>query len=462
MGIEVALFSELPPVRSGVAEYTHVLARELSRRGYRVTVYTETPVSTSPAEYSISHGRSLRYQGLPPHAVPLYQIGNFPAARKILPFVLTYPGILTLHDLFIGYNRLRDYGRVFMKDEWADEFDTVLGKPLGNRLTWLIERGVGLAYIPRFLPLYESLLRASFRVIAHNPDAARELRGTPWGTRVRFIPMGLWNSPQTRRPGVERIRNWRRSLNLPEGALVFGMFGILSRYKRVPSVFAVIKALRDSGTPAYLLCMGHAGDGPDVRTLAVQYGVQEYVRVCLNASREAYILGLFACDVGLSLRFPPMGECSLSTLEMMAAGLPVIMLQHRYNAHFPPGTCIRIPPTRELPELVQAARFLAACPSSRREVGIKAARYAINHHRLETMIEGYAGLIEEFHTRPDSHRLRSFRSPRHLRPLGERAYETWRAREAVPLPCRDFTRRARAILHRTEPYGRRPVERGSS
>src|SRR5207245_2550954 len=115
----------------------------------------------------------------------------------------------------------------------------------------------------------------------------------------------------------------RRSTGWDERALVFGVFGGISRIKRVPTVVAAFRALRSFHGGVRLIVAGRPDD-PEVlarvRLLIEEAGLESVARVVLDPAKPELERLITASDVVVNLRWPTAGETSAVMLRAFAPG----------------------------------------------------------------------------------------------------------------------------------------------
>ena len=79
--MRIAFFSPLPPVKSGIADYSAALLQPL-RNHADVTVFIGTPAHFDPSAAGM----------------PLYQIGNNPHRSFVYDQAMQTPGVLVMHE----------------------------------------------------------------------------------------------------------------------------------------------------------------------------------------------------------------------------------------------------------------------------------------------------------------------------------------------------------------------------
>ena len=79
--MRVAVFSPLPPAKSGIADYSAALLAPLERCA-EVTTFGQAPTVFQPADFDVA----------------LYQIGNNPYHAFAYEMALRHPGVVVLHE----------------------------------------------------------------------------------------------------------------------------------------------------------------------------------------------------------------------------------------------------------------------------------------------------------------------------------------------------------------------------
>ena len=440
----IYLFSPLPPVSSGIAEYTKVLVNHLT--GYELHVVIGQSEVSPIGNCTVHHWKEFLHQPLEKDAVCIYQIGNHEYHRYVFPFLFAYPGIVVLHDFILTDNRFHVLRQYHTGPEISDEVKYCIGsQQSGDTLSWFIADGLFTAD-SRFLypELNRIIVEAGLCTIVHNPDTRDALQLMYPDRAVFYLPMGFWRTEAFRQSDPQTVHRKREALGYSQDDLVLGHFGVLSSYKRVDRLIELVSRLRERECPAQLLIVGFEGDDVDLKSLVTRYRISDYIRHIPNVSYSEYLDLIRCVDVGYSLRFPPVGEFSLSTAELMACARPVILLQHRFSAHLPDNVCIKIQPTREMDDLVESTLVLYRNPALARRIGEKAREYVQSTNSIDGMIDGYRDFIgaTEYFQKKWKDPRPNF--PYHLRPLKQRFDE--QIKERFPAEIPSFIRKELDLL----------------
>jgi glycosyltransferase involved in cell wall biosynthesis len=386
--IRLDYVSPLPPVRSGIADYSVDLLPHLAARAdVRLIRLPGQPVDEAiadawpgvplmplmPLVAAEETGRDARGPRL-----PLYQMGNNRYHEGVLDLALRLPGVLTLHDIVLHHLLL----------------DLTLGRgefyPYRDRLTrdhgWigraaaLSKRWGAYGQAPVFeLPAHRALLRRQRGVLVHSRWAVEVIRDEDPEIRVRAVPMGVPLPPAIDDATEEAGRLLRRRFGLPEDGPVLGSFGFQTPIKRTLSV---IRALARPGLErAHLLIVGEAAQGMDLEEEARSLGVAERVHITGFVPFEEFEAAIAAVDLCLNLRYPTAGETSASLLRVLAAGRPAVVSDYAQFSDLPAEVAVRVPLADDEPEQLAALlRDLLANPERLRAMGAAARQHVRTEH----------------------------------------------------------------------------------
>jgi glycosyltransferase involved in cell wall biosynthesis len=368
--------SPLPPVRSGIADYSLDLLPALAAAAdVRLIRLPDQPVDPGiasrwpmvPFEAAGEDGRLL-----------LYQMGNNRYHEAVRDLALRRPGVLTLHDVVLHHLLLDlTLGR--------DEFDPYV-EALERDHGWV---GEAIARVKRWglfgdspifaLPAHRTLLRRQRGVLVHSEWAAGVVEEEAPGVRVRAIPMGVPLPPAV---DPEAGRALRRRFGLPEDRPVLGSFGFQTPIKRT---LAAIQALAAPGLEeVHLLIVGEVAPVLDLEGEARRAGVADRVHVMGFVPYEDFEAAIAAVDLCLNLRHPTAGETSASLLRVLAAGCPAIVSDYAQFADLPPEVALRVPLGDEEPIVLAALlRDLLAHPERLRQMGAAAREMVRTRHAPE-------------------------------------------------------------------------------
>ncbi len=384
--------SPLPPVRSGIADYSVDLLPALAARAdvrlirlpdLLVSPEIERSWPLAPAAETGKDGR-----------LPLYQMGNNHYHRGVLDLALRVPGVLTLHDVVLHHLLLEiTLGRNDPQGFW--DYKDLLTRDHGwiGEAAALAKRWNAWGDAPVFaLPAHRVLLRRQRGVLVHSRWAAELLAEEDLGVPVRAIPMGIPLPPAADEAAGRALR---RRFGLPESGPVIGSFGFQTPIKRTVSA---VRALAAPGLETvHLLIVGQAAPVMDLEGEARRAGVAERVHVLGFLPFEDFADAISAVDLCLNLRYPTAGETSASLLRVLAAGRPAIVSDYAQFADLPQEIALRVPLGEEEPEaLASLLRELLADPERLAAMGRAAREHVRREHDPDLAAAAVVEACEEW------------------------------------------------------------------
>ncbi|HXU34568.1 MAG TPA: glycosyltransferase [Thermoanaerobaculia bacterium] len=388
--------SPLPPVRSGIADYSMDLLPHLAARAdVRVFALADQPVAAEvraawnplPSDRAGESGR-----------LPLYHMGNNRYHFEVLRLALERPGVMVLHDLFLHHLRLDS---TLGRERGREDFDLYCQR-LAQDEGWMgqaaaiVKRWSAYGEAPVFaLPARRTLLRLQRGVLVHGAWAARELAEEDPDLRVRAVPMGIPLPPVA---DAEAGREFRARHGLPLDAPLLGSFGFQTPIKRTD---AVIEALAAPGLErVHLLVVGESS-GLDIDDLARAAGVAERVTHLGFLPFDQFEAAIAASDLCLNLRYPTAGETSASLLRVLAVGRPAIVSDYAQFAELPEEIALKVPPGEgEAEALAAALRDLLAWPERLRAMGEAAREHVRTHNDPEAAADAIVAACQEWRDLP--------------------------------------------------------------
>ncbi|HVT59206.1 MAG TPA: glycosyltransferase family 4 protein [Thermoanaerobaculia bacterium] len=365
--------SPLPPVRSGIADYSADLLPHLAAVA-DLRLIALPGQDAVAGDWAVAPASELGAGG----RLPLYQMGNNRHHEAVLELALRQPGVLTLHDLVLhhllldvtmGRNRFFAYKERLARDHgWVGEAAA------------LAKRWGAYGAAPLFaLPAHRTLLRRQRGVLVHSAWAAGLVEEDDPEVRVRAVPMGVPLPPPV---DPAAARELRARFGLPAEGPVVGSFGFQTPIKRTA---AAIHALAAPGLErVHMLIVGEVAPALDLESEARRLGVADRLHITGFLSFADFAAAIAAVDLCVNLRYPTAGETSASLLRVMAAGRPVIVSDYAQFAELPEAVAVKVPLGRdEAAALPAALRELLSSPERLRAMGEAARRHVAARHAPE-------------------------------------------------------------------------------
>ncbi len=390
--MNLAYVSPLPPLPSGVADYSAVLLPHLRPHFSRIVAVVDgyaphLPLGLVDQVHDASQEPDwwLREQ-----AVPLYHMGNHPAYhRYIYRLLQRVPGVTVLHDgnllPFVHELTLaRGERSAFVREAGLER-----GRE-GVRAAWDSLRQA-LPLPPDDYPMLGRVLRASLGVIVHNRYLYERGKQVYPQARLTVIPHLDLMPPD---PNPPPRRDLKASLGLDPDVLLIGAFGFIAPSKRLEPALRAFSRLREEFPQARLVCVGQVVEGYNFRASLKEMGLEDVVRVTGYVPMETFRRYLRAVDVGVNLRYPTWGESSGPLLRLMACGVPTLVTDAGGFAELPDEAVVKVPAgPGEVEAIETALRALLSDPQRRATIGEAARAFIADECDPTRVAERYATFI---------------------------------------------------------------------
>jgi glycosyltransferase involved in cell wall biosynthesis/SAM-dependent methyltransferase len=367
--MRVALFTPLPPARSGIADYSEALVSELRHR-VELDVFSQAEPAFDAA----------KYDGI------LYQIGNNGFHDFVYETALRHPGVAVLHESNL-HHLIADI--TIKRGDW-DAYVRECEYQGGAPARAFAERVRKLETGPDYegLPMTRRLLERSRGVIVHSKFMQHEVRQNGFTGPTAVIPHGAWV------PEADR-NAFRHRLGIGEFTPLAGIFGFLKPYKRIAESLRAFKRLVRVLPNARLILVGEPHPEFPVDAMIRSMGLSAHVRVLGFTPIEDFTGYLAACDAVLNLRYPTVGESSGSMLRALGLGKPVLVSEIGSFAEFPEDVCVKVPVGAGEEDLIfEYLNLLLSRPEVAREIGARARRYVAEQCNWRAVAGWYTEFLE--------------------------------------------------------------------
>lgn len=417
----IALFSPLPPARSGVATHAGALAEALGER-YEVDLFhdrRESPFARfrTGGAGCFDYRTFARVDRARPYRAVVYQMGNSPAHDFVYEGLLKRPGVVALHDpslVFFHYERAvrggggRDAFRRVLRATHPDraaDWEPLLDD--WSRAPAAMARGlVGLG-----LDMNRVVVGLASAVVVHSHEALGRL-GPHAPAKAFVLPLGA--EPLERPAGREAAR---ARLGLAADALVVGAFGIVHPSKLNAEAIDAFAAVARAVPGSVLLVVGQEADDGRARGRAEALGLGDRVRFVGRPGDGEFLALIAATDLGVALRRPPThGESSAALLDLMRSGVPAVVTDTGSFSEFPDGVVRKVRWDADVPgveALTRALLDLAADPGARAALGRAGLDHVRARHAWPRVAARYAEVIDWSTSVPRGvagHRYRDFQA----------------------------------------------------
>ena len=387
----LAYISPLPPERSGIADYSAELLPQLARY-YDVEIVIEQ-AHFDPASIEGSYPlRSSNWFRQHAHEFTrvLYHVGNSPMHKHMFALFQECPGILVLHDFYLG--------NVMQHLDESREIPGLLARSLYQSHGWqalLDQQQSGMSATLWKYPCNKPLVENATGVISHSRHSrqlAMQWYGPQAGEHWRTLPLMRGKQAEFARRNDARARFDL----LPNQFIVcaFGMLGPTKLNERL------LQAWQDSGLMhdqhCQLVFVGENDPGPYGRELAHRVELLGNVRITGFVSSKDYQYWLLGADCAVQLRTSSRGETSAAVLDCLLHGLPTIVNAHGANAELPEGTALMLSDECPTAELISALQQVQQDAALRQRLRTQALAHMASAHAPQPVAEQYFQAIEYF------------------------------------------------------------------
>jgi glycosyltransferase involved in cell wall biosynthesis len=393
----LAVVSPLPPERTGIADYTAALLPALAEY-YHIDVVTPQKMVADPwitdncairtPEWFADHAQ--RYDRV------VYHLGNSPFHHHMHDLTGQVPGVVVLHDFFLGNaaahrQSLDPAGRAWDRALYA-------GHGYGavqERCRTKDPAALALKY-----PCNFHVVKPALGVMVHSWYARNlaqhwypDMDPADW----RVIP--LVRTPAVPDPAARR----KTGFDFGEGALVVCAFGMLGETKlNHRLVDAWLGSFLADDPDCYLVFVGENPDTPYGRALAEKIGTcraKDRIRITGWVSHAQFAAWLQSADAAVQLRTLSRGETSAAVLDCMNHGLPVIVNAHGANQELPSEAVHLLEDRFTDRDLAVALESLASSKEQRCALAETAARMIRKTHSPDVCARHTALALEAFYYR---------------------------------------------------------------
>lgn len=301
----IAVFTPLPPVRSGIAAYNAGFLPSLAEH-FDVTVFVDDHDFPSVGPVAGTRIRPASSYVRRAHGFPVFHMGNNGRYHRYIHEELCRtPGLTVLHDL-----RLTDFYR-WMEHRSPGSVDLALPRSLRT----------GTDADPIDIDSIQPILARSRAVLVHSGAMARRVRAMSPSTRVFEARLAMARAPVGMPAPTAELFGW------PESSLVVGSIGGIGRHKGIHRLLPLVDGLRRSGMDVRLVISGWVFDPAylaELEDLVTSQSLEGVVRIVTDTSDHEMSLLYQMCDVTIDLRDNMTGASSMSLLTSLSHRRPTI------------------------------------------------------------------------------------------------------------------------------------------
>ncbi len=392
---KLAFFTPLPPIRSGISDYSVDMLGALAD-SFDIDVFIDDgyePVCELPENVRVLPFEEYEDRR-PTYADTVYQLGNSEYHIYMWELLRRFGGTAVLHD----YNlHVIFYYKTIVQDKDCDSFAAMLledytPRELGD---YIEELRTGGALRQMDFEPNGYLINSADRLIVHSADSYEKLM-----LRDSGKPLALIRSYAKIEPMQDK-NEARRELDLPQDALLLAAFGHVHETKRIIPILRAFAALRKDYPSAMLLLVGQLAPtfAPWYEETVAQYDLADAVRLTGYTELEEFTAYMDASDICLNLRWPYNGETSGSLMRLLSKGKCVLVNDIGSFRELPDEACVKLPSAEgrreeeEAADMERALRELLSSQEKREMLEVNARRYAEETLDIRAIARQYADFI---------------------------------------------------------------------
>lgn len=388
----LAYVSPMPPAPTGIADYSADLLPALSQY-YDIAVVVAEERLVDPwihANWPVRDASWLRANAHRYDRV-VYHLGNSNHHAYMLGLTQDIPGVVVLHDFFLGHLLSAAETQTPESHSWSNALLESHGAAAACDRT--LNPGLAVMKYPGNWPFIAN----ADGILVHSTYAQRIAKhwyGDAFAERCEVLPL-VRSEPRL----SDRARA-RENLGYAPDEFLVASFGFLGPTKLNHRLIDAWTASRlGVRTNCRLIFVGALPAGEyQVRLEGMirESGRRESVRITGFLDHEEYEMYLSAVDLAVQLRSDSRGETSAAVMDCLNYGIPIIVNGNGALAELDPEAALILPDDFEIGDLVTALETLTACPTSRKRMADCGRSIVATGHRPSVCANRYADAIERF------------------------------------------------------------------
>lgn len=381
-------FSPLPPSQTGIADYTLALLPSLTQKAELVFWTNQSQWHEEIEQY----GKVIRYQeqNLPwtiLHEADLniYHIGNNPLFHKeIWEISRRCSGLVILHDTKLLHFFTELYLQYYNDQEsYLKQIKHFYGVKAAQIAGAIWERKIDINFMVDDYPLTPLALKNSLATIVHNYSAYKELKQN-YSQLLAYLPLSYKSLSEL--PEIKE-----RLISKPYQIIIFGFLGTNRRLEPFLRAFSAFS----SRNCFELTICGQLEQKNETMALIQSLDLEDQVSVKGFLPEEDLEKALSQADLAINLRYPTMGEASISQLRIWSHGLPSFVTRTGWYGELPEDTVIFIDPDDEVEDIRKKLQKFLDNPQLFREIGKKGRKILEEQHTTEAYTEGLLTIAQK-------------------------------------------------------------------
>jgi glycosyltransferase involved in cell wall biosynthesis len=396
----LAMFTPLPPCRSGIADYNAQFLPYLARY-FDIDLYVDNYKVADEmltSSFRIFNAQDFEAVASQYEAI-LYEFGNSEFHTHMLPLLEKYPGVVGLHDAYLsGLFGFLDFNLGLRS--YANEMLTAHGTAARRYFAPVKKHPNAIGETVVQLPCTKRVLDNAIGVISHSPfnlEIARSYYPEGWQAPYRIIPQMISVPPKW---SEEQRIAARKRLGFQPGEFIITTFGHIVWTKWGDRLLeAYLKSTLSRDKQVHLVFAGELPKDDFGQTLkdAIQAsGLKDHVHITDFLSKQDYECYLHIADLAVQLRTKSRGGTPKGVLDCLAYGVPIVVNNDASFTDYPDDVVIKLSAEPSIEEIAQILELMYADASKRKAHADAGLRYVQHYHDPAVCAASYAAAIHEF------------------------------------------------------------------
>lgn len=336
---KIAMFTPLPPLKSGISDYSYDIILALTKY-FDIDVYVDDKYNSNPflnnqyikiynhREYEVNENKYLD---------TLFQVGNSEFHIYMFDYIKKYSGTVVLHD----YNL---HGVIYFATAAKgnhDEFEKILSEDNSEVVKKYIDniRSGKSGLRIHDVEVNGIVTNYAKKIIVHSDYAKRKLLERNISREVTKI--ALYAS-------IEEIPNkikLREKYGIDKNEFIIASFGFVSDTKRIDKALEAFSIIAQEKRNVKYILVGEANKEMEKQIIGFceEKNLKNKVIITGFTELQEFTDYIGLCDVCINLRYPYNGETSASLMRILAAEKPVFVSNIGSFREIPNECCIKVP-----------------------------------------------------------------------------------------------------------------------
>lgn len=403
----IAIFSSLNPIRSGISDYTESLLPEL-KKYFNIDVYIDknyTPNNKKIIkEFKIIKSNLNNFNSKKYSAI-IYNIGNNKAHSYMTKFMKKYKGITILHDYALRslnlslFKEKRNFknrknllgqlkGNLILLKDFYNFSKRYYNKNAFNATIDIIKeyfaKTNNISLIKKINPLKypfnENILEQSDIIVVHSNLIKNKI------TKKQVYKINHIDYSDS------KINNQKekilKNLNLDKNTPIIVSCGFINPTKNYKEIIKSLLKLNEKFI--YIII------GEDKNKILKDYKNNKKIKIVGYKNINEIEEYISSADICINLRNPTSGETSGTLIRMMSKGKPTIVTNQGWYSELPKNSVVKISKSNNDKEIQQIIKKLINNKRLRDNIGNNAKKFINTNCNKKKIGLEYKKIIEEY------------------------------------------------------------------